>query len=213
MSENYPEAEELNMVPPSSDILNRSVQPVLESEIETDDIQAIIDGMLDVARGEQGNPQRPTMVGLAAPQLGIDKRIVVIGIDAVGMGEEPEFKAFINPEIVSLSPETNLFREGCYSTSRVCGIVERADRAEVRAFDRNGNAVLETFTGFQARILQHEVDHLDGIRFPDRITDDERLFWVEESDFGDFREHWQDWPHTVSRADWEAIKTGKPPIK
>ena len=149
------------------------------------------------------------MVGLAAPQLGISKRIIVIGIDADGMGKNPDFKVYVNPHVTRRSAEINIDREGCYSTGRVCGIVERADSINITALDRFGNAVAETHDGFVARIFQHEVDHLDGLRFPDRITKADDLLWVEPADFGEFREHWQDWPAKCSRDKWEAIKHGQ----
>jgi len=165
--------------------------------------------MLDLAQGEQGNPARRTMVGLAAPQLGISKRIIVIGIDADGMGKNPDFKVYVNPQVTRRSSEINIDREGCYSTGRVCGIVERANSVTITAFDRFGNSVTETHDGFVARIFQHEIDHLDGLRFPDRITKTDDLLWVELKDFGDFRDRWQDWPHKCSREKWEAIKRGQ----
>ncbi len=177
----------IELVPPGSDVLNQTAEPIMPSEIETPEVQAMIDDMLDIANGEQGNPKKPTMVGLAAPQVGLLKRIIIVGVDAEGMGEKPELRAYVNPDIVRSAPETMIGREGCYSTSRVCGIVERSSRVTIRAFDRLGNHLEETYEGWPARIFQHEIDHLKGIRFPDRITDDSRLHWVEEEEFGEYR--------------------------
>jgi peptide deformylase len=209
MTESYPVPNSFQLVPPSSELLCRVVDPVALAEIGTDELQATIDGLLGLARGEQGNPARRTLVGLAAPQAGINKRIIIIGMDADGNGKAPEFKAFINPEIAWRSYETNVNREGCYSTGRVCGIVDRADSITIKALDRQGNSVTETHHNFLARIIQHEVDHLNGLRFPDRITKPDNLLWVELEAFGDFREHWQDWPVKCSRDKWEAVKHGE----
>jgi peptide deformylase len=209
MTELYPETNGLQLVPPSSELLSRVVDPVATSEIKSDELQAAIDELLDIARGEQGNPARRTMVGLAAPQVGLNKRIIVVGIDADSMGKAPDFKAYINPQITSRSPKTNTNREGCYSTGRVCGVVERADSVTVTALDRFGNASTETHDGYVSRIFQHEIDHLNGLRFPDRITKPDDLLWVELKDFGDFRVRWRDWPHKCSQETWEDVKHGK----
>ena len=209
MMEQYSEPDDLQLVPPSSEVLSRVAETVTPSEIESAELQALIDGLLDLARGEQGNPARRTMVGLAAPQAGINKRVIVIGIDADDRGSVPDFKAYINPQISSRSAETKTDREGCYSTGRVCGIVERANCVTIDALDRFGNAVTESYDGFLARIFQHEVDHLNGLRFPDRIKNADDLLWVELEDFGDFRDRWQDWPNKCSRETWEAIKHGQ----
>ena len=209
MTEPYPKPNDLQLVPPSSEVLNQVAELIAPSEVESAELQALVDSMLDLAQGEQGNSARPTLVGLAAPQLGINKRIIVVGINADGMGKTPDFKAYLNPQITRQSSGTNINREGCYSTGRVCGIVERSDSVTITALDRFGNAVTQAYDGFPARIFQHEIDHLAGLRFPDRITNTDDLLWVEPEDFGEFRVHWQDWPHKCSREKWEAIKRGQ----
>ncbi len=130
-------------------------------------------------------------------------------MNAVGGGEQPELKEFINPEVVDISDEVEDGREGCFSTGRVCGIVSRAKRVKVLAYDREGNQFEHAFEGFPARVAQHEIDHLNGIRFPDRIIDDTKLHWVAEEEFGDYRKNWQNRPVNCPREKWEAIKSGK----
>jgi len=120
-----------------------------------------------------------------------------------------DYKAYLNPQITLRSAETNSNREGCYSTGQVCGIVERANSITVTALDRFGNSVAETYDGFLAQVFQHEVDHLNGLRFPDRITKADDLLWVEVEEFDAYREHWKDWPHKCSRDQWESIKHGQ----
>jgi peptide deformylase len=207
--EEYPEFTELELVPPGSEILNRVANPVLLNEIGSMRIQEIINGMLQIAHGEQGNPARPTMVGLAAPQVGVSERIVLIGVDAQGMGEEPTFHVFLNPEVTERSGELVRGREGCYSTGTICGIVPRHEQVTVRALNEAGETIEETLTGIGARIAQHEIDHLDGIRFPDRITDDNDLLVVGPDQFGAFRTDWENWPYKAPRADWDALKAGQ----
>lgn len=195
-------------VPPSSKVLNQIAEEVRIAHIQSSEIQDAVDSMLRVAHGRQGDSNYPTLVGLAAPQLGISKRIIIVGVDADGAGGQPTLQAFINPVIIHKSDETEDGREGCFSTSRVCGIVARSKRVTLKALDRDGVEVIHELEGFPARVVQHEVDHLDGVRFPDRITDDNKLHWVEEAEFGQYRKHWQEWPIHCTRDKWQAIKTG-----
>lgn len=195
-------------VPPHSPVLSASAEGVTTAEIHSPDVQNLIDKMYRVAAGRQGDAQIRTLVGLAAPQLGISKRIVLIGMNAVGAGEQPELREFINPVISEPSDVKVEGREGCFSTGRVCGIVARAEAVTVSAVDRKGESFTVRLQGFPARVAQHEVDHLDGIRFPDRIEDDSKLHWVEAEEFGEYRLYWATWPHHCSRQTWEAIKRG-----
>lgn len=101
-------------------------------------------------------------VGLAAPQVGVSKRVVVVDVGE-GVWE------LINPEIVSHDGE-ELGVEGCLSIPGVAGEVSRAVRVKVRALNRDGQQQLISAEGLGARALQHEIDHLDGILFIDRAT-------------------------------------------
>lgn len=195
-------------VPPSSEVLDLVATAVTVDEILSSEIQDLVDKLLRIAHGRQGDAQHPTLVGLAAPQIGVSKRIVIIGIDSRGDGQQPTLREFINPKIVAHSSDMLEDREGCYSTDRVCGIVSRSSNVTVKAYDRKGEPFELTLEGFPARIAQHEIDHLDGIRFPDRISDDSKLHWVEEHEFGDYRKHWQDWTKRCPRDKWLAIKHG-----
>ena len=124
------------------------------------------------------------------------------------MANSLKSEEYINPVIVEISNEKEEGREGCFSTSRVCGIVERAKKVKIRAYDRSGKIVEYDLEGLPARVAQHEIDHLDGIRFPDRIPDDSKLHWVEEEEFGEYRKQWQNWPVNCPREKWGAIKSG-----
>jgi peptide deformylase len=196
------------LIPPTSTSLNEVSQEVLYDEITSDEIQALIDRMLLIGQGEQGNPERPTLVGLAAPQIGINKRVILVGIDAEGNGSTPHLEAFINPVITYRSPGQLANREGCYSTGRICGIVDRAQAVHVRGFDRFGNEVDLSAQNFPARIFQHEIDHLDGIRFPDHITNPLHLHWVPAEQFSDYRKQWASWTQYCDPARWQAMKHG-----
>lgn len=196
------------LFPPACDLLNQVASPVTATAVGEAITQDLIDEMLTLAAGEQGSRERPTMVGLAAPQIGVSQRIIIVAVDADGLGKATDFRVYINPEIIEQSTETAFNREGCYSTSHVCGRLARASSVVVKALDRSGNPVQETHAGIPARVFQHEIDHLNGIRFPDRITNDDDLLWVDAEHFGDFRTGWPTWPHKCPRAKWQAIKTG-----
>lgn len=198
-----------DLVPSSDGTLNDVAEEVAINVIQSEEMQELIDAMLRIAHGEQGDKERKTMVGLAAPQIGVSKRIIIAGINAVGAGEQPELRVFINPVIISKSTEMEDGREGCYSTNRVCGIVERSKAVAIEALDRDGNKITETYQGFPARIFQHEIDHLDGVRFPDRITDGAKLHWVEEKRFGEYRKRWAEWEVLCPRERWEKLKLGE----
>lgn len=207
MEKHYTEEAIEQQAPPDSEVLNLIAEEIKLEEILEPETQALVDKLFRVAYGRQGDAKYPTLVGLAAPQIGVSKRVVIIGINAVGGGEQPDLKEFINPKIIEISDDLEEGREGCFSTSRVCGIVERAKKVKVRAYDRHGELFEHEFEGFPARVAQHEIDHLDGIRFPDRITDDKNLHWVEESEFGDYRENWHNWSVNCPREKWESIKS------
>lgn len=119
-------------------------------------VRRILDDMLETMGNASG-------AGLAAPQVGISKRIVVIDI-----GEGPMF--LVNPEIVSFSQETQTGIEGCLSLPGYIGEVERPLRVSVRALDRDGHQVWFDAEGYLARVFCHEIDHLDGILYTDRAT-------------------------------------------
>lgn len=198
-----------NLIPPHRESLNEPSEAIPIDAIGSPEIQGIIDRMFEIGIGEQGDPKHPTLVGLAAPQIGINKRIVLVGVDALGNGAAPELQAFINPVIIGTSSQFVAGREGCFSTDRVCGIVDRAETIALQAFDRAGAPITFVAQGFPARIFQHELDHLDGIRFPDRITDPTKLHWVPKAQFADYRRHWETWQNLCPPEQWQAIKNGE----
>jgi peptide deformylase len=196
---------------PNDPRLNEESAQVCPCDIPSSEIQAIIDTMIQVAYRKTIDKTKSILVGLAAPQIGIQKRIILVDTAATGIFTRdieppPQIQEFINPEILWKSEEQTLWQEGCFSTSRICGIVPRSERVIIRAYDRDGNIATQEYDGYVAGIFQHEIDHLDGIRFPDRISDDNFLHWVEENEITEYRINWQNWTKKFARERWLEMK-------
>lgn len=103
-------------------------------------------------------------VGLAAPQVGINERLIIV---SVGSRIEP----MVNPVIIEASDDTIVDSEGCLSIKGTTGKVKRNAAVNVEWVDGHGNAKSKWFEGFEARIIQHEIDHLNGILYTDKLED------------------------------------------
>jgi len=136
-------------------------------DIKKQETQNLIDKMIIQMKADSG-------VGLAAPQVGISKRLFVIlkGMEKNydDIKEVPQ-DVFINPEIISKSGEEVLGLEGCLSLPNLYGDVSRSNKIKIKAYDRNGKYFELDLKGFLARVIQHEYDHLEGILFIDRMRD------------------------------------------
>ncbi len=108
-------------------------------------------------------------VGLAAPQIGVPWRLFICDIHANLQDKKPMLLTFVNPTIVEPSKETNRLREGCLSFPSVREIIERPAEVTIEAQDADGNPVRLRANGWLGRVMQHEVDHLDGITMLDRM--------------------------------------------
>jgi peptide deformylase len=151
-------------------------QPVLRKETEeienTPELKQLISDMFETLTQAEG-------CGLAAPQVGKPWRLFVV--DGSELAEDyPECKdfkrVFINPELLEESEETCTYSEGCLSLPGISENVVRPERVVMRYLDENFQEHEEEFTGFCARIVQHEYDHLEGHVFTDRISPIRRTF-------------------------------------
>lgn len=121
--------------------------------------------------------------GLAAPQIGVDLRVVIFGlVTNPRYPEAPEVPqtVLINPEITFLSGEEEAGWEGCLSVPGLRGWVPRWKFLHYAGFDENGCRFEREVSGFHARVVQHECDHLDGILYPMRVRDFSRFGFIEE---------------------------------
>ena len=137
-------------------------------DVNTVEIQNLIDSLIDITFEANG-------VGIAAPQIGHSVRVVIIASHPnVRYPEAPimEPMAMINPKIISHSAEMEAGIEGCLSVKEKRGTVNRYKQIEVEYLTRDGQQQQEKYEGFVARIIQHELDHLNGILFVDRVEDE-----------------------------------------
>jgi peptide deformylase len=145
-------------------ILTTKCQKVTDFGPQT---QEIINNLMDTLN----NAKNPEGAGLAAPQIGITKRICIVRrfiTDTTGQHAiEPHI--LVNPEIYGESKETDIKFEGCLSIPNTYGRVKRYRKIKVKAQDRFGNEIKPNVSGFFARVIQHEIDHLNGILFTDKI--------------------------------------------
>ena len=196
---------------PSDPILKSRADIVRSTEFGTEKFEELIERMMQAAYGEQSDRSKPLMVGLAAPQIGINARIILVDTKADGRGNVSTSRVYVNPEIIFSSGEFGEWYEACYSADRVAGIVKRPNKITVRYTDKAGQTKEESFQGYVARIFQHEIDHLNGKMFVDHIADDANLHWVEDEEFPEYRDQgaWRIWPKKCSREKWLSIRGGE----
>jgi peptide deformylase len=125
-----------------------------------DELSRFLDEMVETMIVEDG-------VGLAAPQVGVSKRIAVLNPEPAN---ERTLIKLINPRIISTSEETDTVEEGCLSIPGVRGQVVRPSAVEIAYLDEDGNENTIEVGGLMARIIQHELDHLNGVLFIDRLS-------------------------------------------
>jgi peptide deformylase len=112
--------------------------------------------------------------GLAAPQIGVNLRVVIFGVEANPRYPEAEivpYTVLINPTLTAIGEEMEEGWEGCLSVPGMRGLVPRYRQLRYTGFDAEGHPIDRTVSDFHARVVQHEVDHLDGILYPRRIRD------------------------------------------
>ena len=143
----------LNVLKYGDPRLRRKSEPVGEV---TADVRRIVDDLIDTMYDEVG-------IGLAAPQLGVSLRLIVIGDD-----KGRQARPLVNPRIVDSGGEV-VAEEGCLSIPGIFADVARAEWVQLESRDLDGAPVAFRARGLQARVLQHEIDHLDGVLFIDRV--------------------------------------------
>ena len=141
----------------------------VEIEKITPEIKTLIQDLKDTLEAADN----PKGAGLAAPQIGVTKRVCVVR-RFISDPKDPTIEkikeyVLVNPVIVSKSKETAVWWEACMSIDDTFGRVERADKIKVEGQDENGEKIKINTSGFFARVIQHEIDHLDGILFTSKV--------------------------------------------
>jgi peptide deformylase len=132
----------------------------LDVEQFDEELQKLVEKMVETMIVEEG-------VGLAAPQVGVSRRIAVVNPDPY---DPDKLLTLINPRIISCSDETECVEEGCLSVPGIRGKVERPILIEIEYQDARGGKHCVKVDGLVSRIIQHEMDHLDGVLFVDRLS-------------------------------------------
>ncbi|MEO8332318.1 MAG: peptide deformylase [Gallionella sp.] len=154
--------------------LLQRAEPV--SQFDTEHLHALLADMRDTMQALNG-------AGLAAPQIGVNLRVVIFGVQKNPRypdAEEVPQTVLINPLITPLNDEVEEGWEGCLSVPGLRGLVPRHAHIRYRGVDEYGAQIDRSVSGFHARVVQHECDHLDGILYPMRIRDMTQFGYTEE---------------------------------
>jgi peptide deformylase len=145
-------------------VLRQRARKVESAEVKSPAFQKLVDDMIETMREYEG-------IGLAAPQVHESLRLALVGIEN-GRGDDRSIRVvpIVNPEVTPVGKETNEDWEGCLSLPNMRGRVVRPTRIQLKGLDRRGNKMELDLEGYPARVAQHEVDHLDGVLFIDRLS-------------------------------------------
>jgi len=141
----------------------------------TPELEALLVDLRDTMKAQNG-------AGLAAPQIGVGARVVIFGVERNPRYPDAEpvpYTELVNPVITPLSDELEDGWEGCLSVPGLRGVVPRWTRIRYTGFDPQGNRIDREASGFHARVVQHECDHLDGILYPMRVRDFSRFGFTD----------------------------------
>jgi peptide deformylase len=146
-------------------LLYKKAEPV--TAFGTSELNDLIADMFDTMAAYRG-------AGLAAPQIGVSKRVVIFGVQSnprYPQAEPVPTTILINPKLHPVGSEMEDGWEGCLSVPGMRGLVSRYAQLRYTGFDQSGSPIDRTVSGFHARVVQHECDHLDGILYPMRLKD------------------------------------------
>lgn len=157
-------------------ILRKKTAQVSKDFLLSDEFAQLLTDLFDSMKHYGG-------IGIAAPQIGVDRQVAIIelmGFNRYGEEVNLPLTAFINPKITFLTEENQGFWEGCLSVPGLRGYVERPKKIKVNYLDPKGTEQELIAEGFLATVLQHELDHLEGVLYVDRVKDPKLLTYQEE---------------------------------
>ena len=164
-------------------------------EIATSEFQDNLDALRQIQIKSNG-------IGIAAPQAGWPARVISIGASDENLKRYPDaehipFNFWVNPQVTETSANTCWAWEGCLSVPGIRGWVERPESITIVGYDHSGQRQEAVLTGFHARVMQHELDHLNGILYPTRVEDKSLL--IPEVAMANQNEWSEDWPTPGAR--------------
>lgn len=150
-------------------------QAAIVTAFDTPELHGLIQDMQDTMAHMNG-------AGIAAPQIGVSLRVVIFGVGSNPRypdAEQVPYTVLINPTLTYLGDEMEDGWEGCLSVPGMRGVVPRYQRLHYTGFDQHGNPIDRLVSGFHARVVQHECDHLDGVLYPMRIKDLSKFGYID----------------------------------
>lgn len=187
----------LQVLDPKHIILRSPCVPLTKRDLRKTIIQKEIESLIDFVYGNnnkgEGRKRNASMtVGLSANQVGINKRISAVDL-AIGKRGYSDIHVLVNPEIIWQSQTMVEHCEGCVNLPTIWGYVKRSQKIKVKALDRSGNELSLTLTGWPAILLQHEIDHLNGNLFIQKLPDPKKALLVEQKDYPEFKQKKKGW--------------------
>lgn len=202
----------LTFIPPTDPRLAQTCKVVPQEEISSEKIQNLIHQMLLLCGYEADTSKTnksSVLVGLAAPQIGEMHQIIILNTSNDYRNiERAAFEVLINPVIIWQSEEKIQNHEGCFSVPNCyIGAPYRPQAVVVEAFNPKGEKVTKRYENFQAQIVSHEIDHLHGIRFPERLNCEQELHIVSEAtNWAEYKKNWKNWDHCASFDKWQQLR-------
>jgi peptide deformylase len=172
----------------------------LRSKEQQVEIDALLDFVYSRANkavpGAQRDRSRPGTVGLSASQVGVMKQISIVDL-AIGRKGYHDMAVLVNPRIVWRSKTSVQHVEGCVNFTTIWGKTSRSATVKVAALDRSGHDMVLTLTGWAAVLLQHEIDHLNGRLFIDRLVNPTQADVVAPGEYQNYRKQKGEWPTKI----------------
>lgn len=175
-----------------------------QQQLEIDALLEFVMGSVNKSLpGHLRDKTRPTTVGLAGNQVGIMKQITVVDL-AIGRQGYSDLYVLINPRVTWSSKSVIAKPEGCINFPSIWGVTRRSRTVKVAAMDRSGNDIELRLTGWPAVLIQHEIDHLHGRLFIDRLPDPTRAHLVPKEEYQEYRrvrpENWHEYADVSKEA-------------
>lgn len=189
--------KQLVKLDPTDERLRTICRDISMRELRLSKTQKTIDALLDFvfARNNKGklhDRKKPTIIGLSANQVGVMERICIVDL-AIRRKGQSDIHIMVNPHITWKSKTLAQRKEGCVNLPNIWGFVPRSIKIDVSFYDRWGNSYQMRAVGWAATLIQHEVDHLDGNLFIDRLPDSTKALHVENKDYEEYKKAPKEW--------------------